>query len=71
MDADSAAKFVAMAVVLRALIATHSDHRALRAALRASAQGPVVGADDAMQDAIDLEVLRWLNGLRVETHAQD
>jgi hypothetical protein len=24
-----------------------------------------------MQDAIDLEVLRWLNGLRVETHAQD
>jgi hypothetical protein len=72
MDRDSAAKFVALAVVVRALVATHPDHKALRAALRDVAKGPFAGADDAMQEDIDLAVLNWLNGLRVEIrHSQD
>ena len=69
MDSNSAAKFVAQQIVLRALIDTHPDHRALRAAISRAAQWSVVGANDAMQDLIDHEVLNWLNGLR--THVQD
>ena len=72
MDRDSAAKFVAQQIVLHALIDTHPDHRALRAAISRAAQWSVVGANDAMQDLIDHEVLNWLNGLRVEIrHSQD
>ena len=69
MDSNSAAKFVAQQIVLRALIDTHPDHPALRAAISRAAQWSVVGANDAMQDLIDHEVLNWLNGLR--THVQD
>jgi hypothetical protein len=64
MDEKSAAQFVALSVMVKALIATHPDHNALREAIRDVMRDGFKNSDDSIEPLIDQSVLNWMNGLR-------
>jgi hypothetical protein len=64
MDEKSAAQFVALSVMVKALIATHPDHDALREAIRDVMKEGFKNSDDSIEPLIDQSVLNWMNGLR-------
>ena len=64
MDERTAAQFVAMSVIIKALIATHPDHDALRESIRDIMKEGFKNADDSIEPLIDQSVLNWMNGLR-------
>jgi hypothetical protein len=64
MDEKSAAQFVALSVIVKALIATHPDHDALREAIRDFMKEGFKNSDDSIEPLIDQSVLNWMNGLR-------
>lgn len=68
MNIRNAAQIVALSAIVKALVATHQNHGALRAALREVAKDGFANADDEMQAEIDRSILNWMNGLRVERH---
>lgn len=64
MDERTAAQFVALSVVVKALVATHPDHDALRAAIQETMKEGFENADESIEPLIDHSVLNWLNGLK-------
>lgn len=64
MDDKSAAQFVAMSVMIKALIATHQDHDALRDKIQEVMKDGFKNADETLEPLIDQSVLNWMNGLR-------
>jgi hypothetical protein len=63
MDERTAAQFVALSVMVQALVESHPNHDALRLALTQCIER-VKNHDDALQPLIDEAVLNWMNGLR-------
>lgn len=64
MDEKTAAQFVAQSVMIKALLETHPDHEALRAAIQATMRDGFENATEGSQPLIDQSVLNWMNGLR-------
>jgi len=50
--------------MVKALIATHPDHNALREAIRDVMKDGFKNSDDSIEPLIDQSVLNWMNGLR-------
>ena len=65
MDKKTAAQFVALSVVMKAVVHTHQDHDALRQAIRdVMKDGFKEDLDEESIRLIDNSVLNWMNGLR-------
>lgn len=64
MNERTAAQFVALSVMIKALVATHPDHDALRASIQEIMKEGFANADESIEPLIDQSVLNWMNGLR-------
>jgi hypothetical protein len=64
MDDKSAAQFVSLSVMVKALIHTHPDHDKLRDCIQEIMKEGFNNATYEFQDLIDKSVLNWMNGLR-------
>jgi hypothetical protein len=64
MDDKTAAQFVALSVMVKALIHTHPDHDKLHECIQETMKAGFNNATDEAQDLIDKSVLNWMNGLR-------
>jgi hypothetical protein len=64
MDKKTAAQIVALSVVMKAVLATHPDHEALRRCIREVMKNGFKDIDDESLSAIETSVLNWMNGLR-------
>jgi hypothetical protein len=64
MDERTAAQIVAQSVMIKALIETHPDHEALRAAIQATMRDGFENVTEESQPLIDQSVHNWMNGLR-------
>jgi hypothetical protein len=64
MDKQTAAQIVALSVVMKAVIATHPDHDALRKVIREVMKDGFKDIDDESLSLIERSVLNWMNGLR-------
>jgi hypothetical protein len=64
MDDRIAAQFIALTVVVKALIATHPNHELIRKEIKSIMKDGLKEVDVVMEAMIDQSVLNWMNGLR-------
>jgi hypothetical protein len=65
MDERTAAQIIALTVVIKALVATHPNHEAIRKEIeQIMKDGFKEEVDAGMESLIDRSVLNWVNGLR-------
>lgn len=66
MNSKDAAQIAALSAMVQALVVTHPDHERLRRELHSIRLAGFKGETDDMQNDIDLAILNWSNGMRVE-----
>jgi len=64
MDDKTAAQFVALSVIVKALVHSHPNHEILRSAIQETMKSDFENVSEETQHLIDESVLNWMNGLR-------
>jgi hypothetical protein len=64
MDDKTAAQFVALSIIVKALVHSHPNHEILRSAIQETMKSGFENVAEETQHLIDESVLNWINGLR-------
>jgi hypothetical protein len=64
MDDKTAAQFVALSVIVKALVHSHPNHEILRDSIQETMKSGFENVTEETQHLIDKSVLNWMNGLR-------